>query len=153
MMIDDVDSCDIWQQILWLKILYTDSENSSVIGSSGTSGEIAAVLNLDDNDIATLAAAIDKFEIVNSRSTEDIKPKPKQGRPKKQVVVVQCHKYTIWSTAYTSSWSCQQVVGWYPWLCLTNALRPVPIPISMWMRLWSMQLSIWSLSISCITQM
>jgi hypothetical protein len=93
MMIDDVDSCDIWQQILRLKILDTDSENSSVIGSSGTSAEIAAALNLDDDDIATLAAAIDKFEIVDSRSTEDIKPKPKRGRPKKRVV--QRREYTI----------------------------------------------------------
>ncbi|KAG1743531.1 hypothetical protein EDD22DRAFT_851488 [Suillus occidentalis] len=85
---DEIDSSDIWQQILRLNILDTDSENSSVIGSSGKPAEIAAddVLNLNDDDIATLAAAIDKVEIVDTRGSMDIKPKPKRGRPKKRVI-------------------------------------------------------------------
>ncbi|KAG1724497.1 hypothetical protein EDD22DRAFT_853810, partial [Suillus occidentalis] len=85
---DEIDSSDIWQQILRLNILDTDSENSSVIGSSGKPAEIAAddVLNLNDDDIATLAAAIDKVEIVDTRGSMDIKPKRKRGRPKKRVI-------------------------------------------------------------------
>jgi hypothetical protein len=129
MKMDEIDPSDIWQQILRLNILDTDSENSSVIGSSGKPAEIAAdyVLNLNDDDIATLAAAIDKVEIVDTRGSMDIKPKRKRGRPKKRVI--QRCEYTFKSPSHTSSSFCEQARSWYPRLCLTIALRQIPIPI------------------------
>jgi hypothetical protein len=149
---DEVDSHDIWQQILRLKILDTDSDSPSVIGNSAKQAEIAPddELNLDDDDIATLAAAIGKFDIEDGMGTEGAKPKPKRGRPKKRVI--QRSEYAYEGLSYMSSPlnGFQKLESQRPWYQLTDATRPIPIPILMCTR-YEQRLAR-SLSISHIEQ-